>query len=834
MPGQVAEAYPQPRIWHADLGWPADPVALLGRKAAGLLPLPSSWTPPYVVLTTVFHRQWQYGRLQRGWLRRQLSDVSIGSAFAAVFSDHEVIVRSSGVEETLGERGRLMSSLAPLDYEKIEMTAEACWRAADDVSPGAPMALVVQMWKQPRLFGHLSNERRVSERHDSWLVEALQPNGALAIKRRTAPVRTASDVPLLVDTEAGLGGQLRRVAGWPLPKRGRRHFEWAWDGRRIWVVQCDFERVPRGRPPGSQWEPRRGRPVSDLRTFVDAREAAGPWRKTECVRTFASLELPTASLYVLEDTEALARIASGTVPSSVQEDIDQLVRVPLVVRSDTSQQSLDDLGVLLPRTETCTSAAEVTEFLVATAGQFVDTGLASTDFCFLVHHFIPARAGSYSIAAPDERRVRVDSIWGVPDGLLYLAHDSFEIDADGKELWRKIRCKSEYIDFAADGSWFEKPAGTEWDWEPSIASDHLPVVAQQARRIADHVGSPVEVMHFLSCAPASSLPSVLPWYVRRTERPSYNLETAPRFGWQTHLVRSPSDLERVEGVVASSRHKIASIRLRASTRHVHDRQFVKEVARVASKYELPIDLEGSILAHTFYMLRKEGVKVRAVDSAAPPEVSGAQFFDKLVRDRIPKMIEGGGEHVIVRHATGEDLLDLLRQKVVEESLELHAAGSHEDIVAEAADVIEVLRAIAMALGQSFDDLVNVADDKRARRGGFEEGVVLKGTYIRPLFPVNASQQLFSVAVDPTAERQSEPSISLSPDGKGVLLRVSPIPSKRLSEQAVIEFPEAQIAMKARRNGKDIHLTLLPVPVRPDPAQRSLFDEDEDHTLKRDS
>jgi predicted house-cleaning noncanonical NTP pyrophosphatase (MazG superfamily) len=823
--GLVANTQVTSRIWYPDLGAPVDPIAMLGTKAAGLLPLPPTWAPPYVVLTTALHREWQDGKLRRGWLRRDVVDLSMGSAVAAVFSGHDVIVRSSGVEETLEERGRMMSSVARPDYEGIEMTAEGCWRAAHDVSPGAPMALIVQMWKRPQLLGHLSNERRVSERHDSWLVEALQPNGALTPRRRIAAVRSASEAPLLADTEAELRGQLRRVAGWRLPHRGRRHFEWTWDGRRVWVVQCDLERVPRGRPPGSDWEARPQQPVSNLLTFVDACEASGPWQKADCVRTFASLELPTGHLYVLEDAKALACLANGTVPRSVQADVDTLVDAPVVVRSDTSPGSLDGLGILLPRTETCTSATQVTEFLIATCRHFVDHGLVPGDFCFLVHRFIPAQSGTYSIAAPDERRVRVDSIWGVPDGLLYLAHDSFEVDADGNELWQRIRCKSEYIDFASDGSWFEKVAGTEWDWKRSIAPDDLALVAHQARRIANHLRSPVEVMHFVSCHPASGLPGVLPWYVRTTERPSYDLETAPRFGWLTYLVRSPSDLERVEHSVASSSEVIASIRLRASMDHVHDWEFVSRVARVATTYNLPVDVEGSVLGHSFYMLRKAGVKVRSVDPEAPPEVSGARFFDKLVRDRIPGMIEGGGEHVVVRRATGDELLHLLRQKLVEEAIELHAAGSRADVLAEAADVIEVLRAIAMALGQSFADLVEVAQEKRTHRGGFEEGVVLKGTYVRPLFPVNSAQQLFSVAVDPTAEHRREASISLSPDEEGVLLRVSPLPSTRLPEQAVIEIPDMNVAIQARRDAEGIHLMLVPVPLPPNPAQRSLFDED---------
>jgi len=102
--------------------------------------------------------------------------------------------------------------------------------------------------------------------------------------------------------------------------------------------------------------------------------------------------------------------------------------------------------------------------------------------------------------------------------------------------------------------------------------------------------------------------------------------------------------------------------------------------------------------------------------------------------------------------------------------------------------------------------------------------VLKGTYVRPLSPVSAPQQLFSIAVDPTAERRSEASIVLSLDDEGVLLCVSPLPPTTLPEHAVIEFPYEEIAIQARRDAAGIHLSLVPVPVRPNPAQRSLLDD----------
>jgi len=424
-----------PYVWLPDQTAPDEIATVLGSKTAGLLLLPPSWTLPYFVLTTAAWESWAAHELEPGWLRVAIGTLGLDHAIAAVLSGHHVIVRSSGQSETMEERGQLTSTVSEPDLSEIERAAEESWSWAQDRRPNEPLALIVQQWRQPTLLGHLSNERRVSERHDSWLIESMSPDGNTTASLRVYPLRSGAEAedPLVAQTSGEIARQLRRVAGRHLDRSGRRHFEWMWDGGRVWVVQCDFEKTPRGRPPGSDWQHQKARKVSTLSVFINALDATGPWNKTRCVRDFSELGLPTADLYVLEDHGALDELSRGSVPVPGISDIRLLSELPVVVRTDTAPGVLDGMDVLLPRTETCVDPEQVLTFLRTATTAFLELGLSVGEFCFLIHRFIPARSGSYSIAAPRQRRVRVDGIWGVPDGLLYLAHDSFEVDAKGAQ-----------------------------------------------------------------------------------------------------------------------------------------------------------------------------------------------------------------------------------------------------------------------------------------------------------------------------------------------------------------------------------------------------------------
>lgn len=90
---------------------------------------------------------------------------------------------------------------------------------------------------------------------------------------------------------------------------------------------------------------------------------------------------------------------------------------------------------------------------------------------------------------------------------------------------------------------------------------------------------------------------------------------------------------------------------------------------------------------------------------------------KLVRDRIPEIIEGSGRTPEVRVLSADEYAAALLAKLQEEVDELVAA-SPEDQLEEAGDVYEVLLAIAAELGHSEADLHREARQKRQARGAF--------------------------------------------------------------------------------------------------------------------
>ena len=95
---------------------------------------------------------------------------------------------------------------------------------------------------------------------------------------------------------------------------------------------------------------------------------------------------------------------------------------------------------------------------------------------------------------------------------------------------------------------------------------------------------------------------------------------------------------------------------------------------------------------------------------------------KLVRDRIPDIIRAEGRQPVVEVLGADQRHQALLAKLVEEAAEAAADGA--DLPEELADVLEVVRALAAELGLSLVDVTELADRKRAARGGFEGGLFL--------------------------------------------------------------------------------------------------------------
>lgn len=99
-----------------------------------------------------------------------------------------------------------------------------------------------------------------------------------------------------------------------------------------------------------------------------------------------------------------------------------------------------------------------------------------------------------------------------------------------------------------------------------------------------------------------------------------------------------------------------------------------------------------------------------------------KVYDKLVRDKIPSIIEADGKSCDVVIASKEEMGELLEKKLMEEVNEYLEDKNLEEL----ADVMEVLFGLAKHLGYSEEELMEKRRKKFEERGGFKEGIVLKG------------------------------------------------------------------------------------------------------------
>lgn len=98
------------------------------------------------------------------------------------------------------------------------------------------------------------------------------------------------------------------------------------------------------------------------------------------------------------------------------------------------------------------------------------------------------------------------------------------------------------------------------------------------------------------------------------------------------------------------------------------------------------------------------------------------IHNKLVRDKIPEIIQTNGDNPTVRRLDAKEYKTALLQKLVEEATELLESDGDID---ERADVAEVLRSIDAVCGFSQQAVEAVRVKKAAERGGFANRVFLE-------------------------------------------------------------------------------------------------------------
>ena len=95
-----------------------------------------------------------------------------------------------------------------------------------------------------------------------------------------------------------------------------------------------------------------------------------------------------------------------------------------------------------------------------------------------------------------------------------------------------------------------------------------------------------------------------------------------------------------------------------------------------------------------------------------------KVYNKLVRDKIPEIIKGDGKICKTRILSDEEYIAALEAKLNEEVAEYQADKSIEEM----ADILEVLFAVCEARGHSVEELLQVKESKREKRGGFKDKI----------------------------------------------------------------------------------------------------------------
>jgi predicted house-cleaning noncanonical NTP pyrophosphatase (MazG superfamily) len=98
-----------------------------------------------------------------------------------------------------------------------------------------------------------------------------------------------------------------------------------------------------------------------------------------------------------------------------------------------------------------------------------------------------------------------------------------------------------------------------------------------------------------------------------------------------------------------------------------------------------------------------------------------KIYHKLVRDRIPEIIEKAGKDYAVRQVRSNELMNYALKKLQEEVQEF----VEDPCAEEAADIMEIFYFICSRLGLSENYILAERTSKRVARGSFDLGLVLE-------------------------------------------------------------------------------------------------------------
>jgi predicted house-cleaning noncanonical NTP pyrophosphatase (MazG superfamily) len=102
--------------------------------------------------------------------------------------------------------------------------------------------------------------------------------------------------------------------------------------------------------------------------------------------------------------------------------------------------------------------------------------------------------------------------------------------------------------------------------------------------------------------------------------------------------------------------------------------------------------------------------------------------NKLIRDKIPQIIQKSGLKSKISKLNNKQYDSSLKEKLLEESMEVKKAKNKAEILNELSDIMEVTNSIAKNYHITIEEVEKHRRKKLAERGGFDKRLFLKYTY----------------------------------------------------------------------------------------------------------
>ncbi len=101
-----------------------------------------------------------------------------------------------------------------------------------------------------------------------------------------------------------------------------------------------------------------------------------------------------------------------------------------------------------------------------------------------------------------------------------------------------------------------------------------------------------------------------------------------------------------------------------------------------------------------------------------------KIYNKLVRDKIPKIIESNNGKPIISILNDDRYKEELERKLYEEYNEVIEASGN-DRIEELADMLEIIIALAKLENKTLEDVIDVSKEKVKKRGAFDKKIYLE-------------------------------------------------------------------------------------------------------------